>query len=82
MAVANGHPESELTAPKLAGLMTLFVVIGTPLVFGIWALLNEVVTGHGRSSHLWLVVPMLAAFATFLVIMGRIIRRWDALETE
>lgn len=60
---------------KLIGLIMLFVVIGTPLVYVLWSFVNELLVGHLDPGLAVLALPALAVFAGVLVVLGRWARR-------
>lgn len=66
-----------MSTGKLIGLISLFVVLGMPLVWYLWTVVNELLTGHLDGQRLLLAVPVLALFLTLLVFLSRAVRRWD-----
>lgn len=66
-----------MSTGKLIGLISLFVVLGMPLVWYLWTVVNELLTGHLDGQRLLLAVPVLAVFLTLLVFLSRAVRRWD-----
>jgi hypothetical protein len=62
----------------LMASMGLFVVIGTPLVYLIWKVVNDILTGHVVTTRLVLAVPALVVLWLVLRLMARSIRRWDS----
>jgi len=71
-------------APRQLGLgglmlaMAIFVVVGSPLVYLIWGVANDVLTGHVSVPRLLLAIPALFVFLIVLNFLARSIRRWDA----
>jgi len=72
------------TAPERVGFgglmaaMALFVVLGTPLVYVLWSVVNDILTGHIVTTRLLLAVPALIVFIIVLNLLARAVRRWDA----
>lgn len=66
-----------MSTGKLIGLISLFVVLGMPLVWYLWTVANELLTGHVDGQRLLLAVPVLAVFLTLLVFLSKAVRRWD-----
>lgn len=58
--------------------MAAFVVIGTPLVYVIWKVINDLLTGHLVTGRLLLAVPALVLLVIVLRVLANAIRRWDA----
>jgi len=61
----------------LVASMALFVVVGTPLVYLIWKVINDLLTGHIVTSRLLVAVPTLIVFLFVLKWLARSVRRWD-----
>jgi len=76
MADADSRAE-PLGFGGLMASMALFVVIGTPLVYLIWKVINDLLTGHVVASRLLLAVPALVVLWLVLKAMARSIRRWE-----
>jgi hypothetical protein len=58
--------------------MAIFVVVGTPLVYLLWTVVNDLLTGNIVTSRLLLAVPVLIVFIIVLTVLARTVRRWDA----
>jgi len=58
-------------------LMGVFVVVGAPLVYLLWSVVNDILTGHIVRLHLALAAPALIVFVVVLNLLARSIRRWD-----
>jgi hypothetical protein len=58
--------------------MAIFVVVGTPLVYLLWTVVNDLLTGHIVTSRLLLAGPVLIVFIIVLNVLARTVRRWDA----
>lgn len=58
--------------------ITLFVLIGTPLVGFIWEALNTLLAGHLRPMQLLIAVPAAVLLYLLLRFMARAVQRWDA----
>jgi hypothetical protein len=74
----------QTSTPQQVGLgrlmlfMAIFVVVGTPLVYLLWTVVNDLLTGHIVNSRLLMAVPVLIVFIIVLGVLARLIRRWDA----
>jgi hypothetical protein len=74
----------QTSTPQQVGLgrlmlfMAIFVVVGTPLVYLLWTVVNDLLTGHFVNSRLLMAVPVLIVFIIVLGVLARLIRRWDA----
>jgi hypothetical protein len=62
----------------LMASMGIFVVIGTPLVYFIWKVVNDLLTGHVGTIRMVMAVPALVVLWVVLGWLARSIRRWDA----
>jgi hypothetical protein len=54
-----------------------FVLVGTPLVFYLWSVVNELLSGHVRGLRDLLALPVLGLFVVLLFVLGRAVSRWD-----
>lgn len=59
--------------------MAIFVVIGTPMVYFLWSVVNELLTGHVDGRRLALAIPILGVFIVLLGYVARTVRRWDVV---
>ena len=66
-----------MSTGKLIGLMAVFVVLGMPLVWYLWTVVNEVLTGHVNGRHVLIALPVLVVFLALLVLLSKAVRRWD-----
>ena len=72
------------SAPRQVGfgglmlVMAAFVIVGTPLVYLLWRVVNDLLTGQVVGTRLLLAVPALVVFIIVLNVLARTIRRWDA----
>ena len=62
---------------KLIGAMALAVIAGTPMVWYLWEVLNELLSGRVDGFHALVAVPVLFLFTALLVVLSRLVRRWD-----
>lgn len=62
---------------KLIALMGLFVALGFPLVWYLWEVLNQVLSGVFDGARLLIAVPVALALAALLVQVSRSVQRWD-----
>ena len=75
---------TDSNAPRRLGFgglmlaMGLFVFVGSPLVYLLWGVVNDLLTGHVVTSRLLLALPALIVFLAVLNFLARSIRRWDA----
>jgi hypothetical protein len=74
---------AEQTSPRQVGTgglmvaMLVFVIVGTPLVYLLWTVVNDLLTGTVVRSRLLLAVPALIVFIIVLNVLARTVRRWD-----
>ena len=66
----------------LIASMVVFVVVGMPLVYYLWSVLNELLSGQVDWGRLGLAVPVAAVFAALLMMVTRAISSWDARPTR
>lgn len=72
------------SAPRQVGfgrlmlVMAAFVIVGAPLVYLLWRVVNDLLTGQVVGTRLLLAVPALVVFIIVLTVLARTIRRWDA----
>lgn len=57
--------------------MTVYVIIGTPLVAYIWETLNLLVAGRAEFLRLVFTLPAAALLAGVFVLLTRTIARWE-----
>lgn len=63
---------------KLIGGMAFFVVLGAPLVWYLWQVLNDLLQGIVNPLHLLVAVPVLLLFLGLLALVSRAVARWEA----
>jgi hypothetical protein len=68
---------SRTTVGRLVGWIALFTLLGTPLVAYLWETLNQVLAGHFDLTRIGLSLPLLAALWILLIVLARLIQRWD-----
>lgn len=72
------------SAPRQVGfgglmlVMAAFVIVGAPLVYLLWRVVNDLLTGQVVGTRLLLAVPALVVFIILLNVLARTVRRWDA----
>lgn len=72
------------SAPRQVGfgglmlVMAGFVIVGAPLVYLLWRVVNDLLTGQVVGTRLLLAVPALVVFIIVLNVLARTVRRWDA----
>jgi hypothetical protein len=59
-------------------VMAAFVIVGAPLVYLLWRVVNDLLTGQVVGTRLLLAVPALVVFIILLNVLARTVRRWDA----
>jgi hypothetical protein len=59
-------------------VMAAFVIVGTPLVYLLWRVVNDLLTGQVVGTRMLLAVPALVVFIIVLNVLARTVRRWDA----
>lgn len=57
--------------------MALFVVVGAPLVWYLWQVLNDLLQGIVNPLHLLVAVPVLLLFLGLLALVSRTVARWE-----
>lgn len=80
----DGSPEdaSAIGLGTLIASIAVFVVVGMPLVYYLWSVLNELLSGRVEWARLGLAVPVAAVFVVLLVLVVRAISAWEARPTE
>ncbi len=58
-------------------LATLFLVVGAPLVYGVWEEINELLMGHVERHALLIALVLLVAFVALLRILSVLLHRLD-----
>jgi hypothetical protein len=61
---------------KILLLLAAFLVVGIPLVAVTWSAVND--AAAGQLGRLIVALPMAAAFAILLAVLGRQLRRLDS----
>lgn len=77
MAEGTSTPQ-QVGFGRLMLFMAIFVIVGTPLVYLLWTVVNDLLTGHFVPSRLLLAAPVLIVFIILLNVLARTVRRWDA----
>jgi hypothetical protein len=57
--------------------MTLFVIIGVPMVFFIWRFVNDLLMGRVVASHALVALVLLVVFVLYMRIVARHVRKWE-----
>lgn len=71
------------SAPQQVGLgglmmvMGAFVIVGAPLVYLLWTVVNDILTGHIVTTRLLMAVPVLIVFIIVLNVLARTVKRMD-----
>lgn len=71
-----------MSLPKLIIGILIFVLIGFPLVAYLWLTLNDLLAGDVFPQQLAIALPLLLAFIGWLIILSRVVRRWEAERFE
>lgn len=67
-----------MSTGKLIGGMLIFVILGAPLVWFLWEVLNGLLAGRFDGLSLLLAVPAGVLFAGLLVLVSRTVQRWES----
>lgn len=67
---------------KLSGTILLLVVVGTPLVAYVWATLNDLLSGHFHARQVLFTIPALVLLVLLLTVIARVVRRFDAQQSQ
>ena len=80
----DGGPKDEraLGLGTLIASIAVFVVVGMPLVYYLWSVLNELLSGRVEWGRLGLAGPVIAVFVVLLVLGTRALSRWEARPTK
>lgn len=62
---------------KLIGGMGVLVVIGAPMVWYLWEVLTQLLSGVVDTRALLIAVPVFLVFLAFLWFVSRTVQRWD-----
>lgn len=68
----------EVGFVRLMLVMAAFVIVGAPLVYLLWRVVNDLLTGQVVGTRMLLAVPALVVFIIVLNVLARTVRRWDA----
>ena len=63
---------------RIMGVITLFVLLGTPFVAYLWETVNRLLSGVVEPVRLLIALPVLIVFLLLLRWIARVVRRWDA----
>jgi hypothetical protein len=77
--VAESSPASrQVGFGRLMLVMAAFVVVGTPLVYLLWSVVNDLLSGQIVMNRLLLAGPVLIVFIIVLRVLARTVTRLDA----
>lgn len=65
------------SALRLALLLGLIVVVGTPFVAILWETLNQLLSGHVEPRRLAIAIPLLLLFSGVLALAARALAHID-----
>lgn len=71
-----------MSTGKLIALMGLFVLLGSPLVWYLWEVLNQALSGVFDGLRLLVAVPVALVFLGLLIVVSRSVQRWDRAPRE
>ena len=66
-----------MSTAKLIGAMGLIVVVGAPMIWYLWEVLTQLLSGVFDVRAVLIAIPVLAVFLAFLWFVSRIVQRWD-----
>lgn len=61
----------------LFAVMAALVAVGTPMVWYLWEVLNELLSGRVEALHAALALPIFLVFVLFLAFVSRALRRME-----
>ena len=70
-----------MSTPKLIASMSILVVLGAPLVWYLWEVLTQLLSGVVDGQALLIAVPVLIVFVAFLGFVSRTVQRWHETES-
>lgn len=62
---------------RLIGGMALLVLVGTPMVWYLWEVLTQVLSGVFDATTLLIAVPVLLLFLAFMWFVSRTVQGWE-----
>ena len=71
-----------MSTGRLIAMMGLFVAVGFPMVWYLWEVLNQVLSGIFDGRRLLIALPVALAFAALLVLVSRSVQHWDEMRGE
>lgn len=74
--------QTSLPLGRLTVTLAIFVVVGTPLLAYLWETLNVLMTGVVDGGRLLLALPVAALFVGLLLLLARVVRRWEGEREE
>jgi hypothetical protein len=66
----------------LLSAMTMFVLLGAPLVFYLWHALNDLLAARLVPHRLFVALPVLLLFAGWLAVMAAFVRKLEVRDAE
>lgn len=72
----------DMSMGRLIAWMALYVIVGVPMVAYLWETLNDLMQLQADTAQVILAVPVLLAFAGWLVLLARRVRRWTAADVR
>jgi nitrogen fixation/metabolism regulation signal transduction histidine kinase len=71
---------STMSTLKLIGGMFALVLVGAPLVWYLWEVLTQLLSGVINTTSLLIALPVLIVFLVFLRFVSRTVQRWNEQE--
>lgn len=78
----NADRGPRLTTGRLILYMGGLVLLGFPMVYFLWTVLNDTLAGRFDGTRLLIAVPVALVFSALLALTARLVRRWDASDTS
>ncbi len=73
---------TSLNVPRMIAVMTVFVLVGFPLVGYIWDTLNELLGTEVHLRRIALSLLLIIVFAGILVLLSRTVLGWEGERLE
>lgn len=71
-----------MTTARLILGMSALVLVGAPMVWFLWEVLNDLLQGIVDGPRVLIALPVLLAFLALLDFVARTVRRWEGTATE
>lgn len=67
-----------MSTGRLIAGMAVLVLVGAPMVWFLWDVLNELLLGEVNGGRLLVALPVLAVFIGYLYFVSRRIQAWES----